>query len=770
MDAQGGVVVDRVEKVNCVGCQQMLDVSHLPSFSEFKCPHCDVSQRVPAQLGSFVLVERLGSGGMGVVYRAYDQKLGRFVALKVMKHLGRDEDFQQFCREAQATAQLNHPNVVQIYNFDQDQRLQPYIVMELVSEGRLDDKIAGGKQLDEEFTLKTHIDVANGLKAASEFGLIHGDVKPENILFGSHGEAKVVDFGLAKFLGEAQQQPDGTIMGTPYYVAPEKARGKKVDFRSDIYSLGATLFHVLAGRPPFEGATAVDVVLARLHNPAPDISQFRSDLHPATIALVARMLEAEPIMRYPSYAALLVDLEGALEETRFGEAKQQRPASIKVAKTMTMRVARRVPAQSILLGGPFLGFDGWKKWAVIGGAVVVVLGALGSGVFFYSEHVRKQNEIKIEKQTLIDAKIGGEELAQRINRLAQLVADTCTNALGIANRAEAMLQSVTDDDAQQALIEATKLSENILFGEAQAASAIFRANVAYKKLVDVKTAAEASALTNELTQIADSLLVPYVRAAEDLPLAGKKLADVGKIVQKAVEAERAIQKAINDENRKKADEARRLAQEEKDRKKNADAALKQAAQEEKDRAAILKESEDAELKKVVEERAKNERWVKIYRFDLAAKSMNALNPLLKTDKARDASRAARDAYEQMGKLVTFLIRAAGNSPIRGGFQLGNTQRDVIAINDKELTVSLGAPGSVATVEWKDVKIRDMGSLLASATRGIPEKERSELLLGFALLHYENADVKAAEKTLGIALKGDPSLRELAGRLMPGVGE
>ena len=167
MDAQGGVVVDRVDEVNCVSCHQKLDVSGLPSFSEFNCPHCNANQRIPAQFGTFVLLERLGSGGMGVVYRAYDQKLGRFVALKVMKHLGHDEDFEQFCREAQATAQLNHPNVVQIYNFDQDQRLQPYIVMELVSEGRLDDKIAGGRQLDEVSALKTHIDVAKGLQAAN---------------------------------------------------------------------------------------------------------------------------------------------------------------------------------------------------------------------------------------------------------------------------------------------------------------------------------------------------------------------------------------------------------------------------------------------------------------------------------------------------------------------------------------------------------------------------------------------------------------------------
>ncbi len=263
-----------------------------------------------AQFGGFLLINKLGSGGMGVIYHAVDKELGRQVALKVMKKsLGDDAEFvQSFKHEAQAAAALNHRNVVQIYSFGPGQG--PALYRDGTGgRRRLDEMIAGGQQMPEDRALDIHLEVTEGLKAASDVGLIHSDIKPANILFGQSGEAKVVDFGLASFIG--QQQQGGQIWGTPYYIAPEKARGKKVDFRSDIYSLGATLFHALAGQPPFDGATPTDVVLARLNNPAPSLRDFRDDIHPETVALVARMLEPDPSMRYPSYPALLLDMRAA---------------------------------------------------------------------------------------------------------------------------------------------------------------------------------------------------------------------------------------------------------------------------------------------------------------------------------------------------------------------------------------------------------------------------------------------------------------------------
>lgn len=320
---------DRVDRIVCRKCGCHLDVSRAEPFSLVECPECHAQQPVPLRFGNFLLLELLGKGGMGAVYRALDQQLGRYVALKVMrKSLGADKQFvENFFREARAAAALNHRNVVQIYSCGEEKG-QPYIVMELVPGGRLDAIIAEGNPMDEVRALEIGIDVAEGLKAANDVGLIHGDVKPANILFDAQGTAKVVDFGLARFVNW-QQDTRGEIWGTPYYIAPEKARGQKVDHRSDIYSLGATLYHALGAKPPFDGKTATDVVLARLKNPAISLRVIRPSLQPETADVIARMLEADPFMRYPTYASLLADLREALrvakQEARAVHKKARKP-------------------------------------------------------------------------------------------------------------------------------------------------------------------------------------------------------------------------------------------------------------------------------------------------------------------------------------------------------------------------------------------------------------------------------------------------------------
>lgn len=339
------IIADRVDKIACRKCGRHLDVSKLPSFSKVECPDCHTKQTVPAQLGHFLLLEILGAGGMGAVYQALDKQLGRYVAIKVMKRsLGEDPQFvENFLREARAAAALNHRNVVQIYSCGQEKG-QPYIVMELVSCSRLDELIAQGNPLEEVKTLEIGIDIAEGLKAANDIGLIHGDIKPANILFDKNGAAKVVDFGLARFV--TWQQDRGEVWGTPYYIAPEKARGQKVDHRSDIYSLGATLYHALGAKPPFDGKTATDVVLARLKNPAIGLRVIRPSLQPETADVIARMLEADPFMRYPTYASLLADLREAL---RFAK-QEHRSVSGKVKKSPVTPLAMTVTIILISIG------------------------------------------------------------------------------------------------------------------------------------------------------------------------------------------------------------------------------------------------------------------------------------------------------------------------------------------------------------------------------------------------------------------------------------
>lgn len=306
------IVLDRVSLLTCSHCGCKIDVAGLEPFVKIECPDCGSEETVPGKLGHFIMLKLLGTGGMGGVYYAHDETLNRFVAIKVMlASLGENEQFVKiFKQEAQAAAQLNHPNIAQIYSFGQEKGL-PYIVMEFVSGQHFDTMIETGMPLDQALVMHVGLDIAEGLQAADEIGLIHGDIKPENILLDEKMQAKLVDFGIATF---ANQVTDHGIWGTPYYIAPEKIKRKKSDARSDIYSLGATLYHALAGIPPFEGKTPIDVVKARLEHAPQELHLVRNDISEHIETIISRMLQVEPAMRYPNYASLISDLRKVIKK------------------------------------------------------------------------------------------------------------------------------------------------------------------------------------------------------------------------------------------------------------------------------------------------------------------------------------------------------------------------------------------------------------------------------------------------------------------------
>ena len=304
------ILAEPVSQFDCPNCDHVITVVGFEPFTPVDCPGCGEHYSVPQKLGQFLLFELLGKGGMGAVYRGLDISLKRYVAIKVMRNLVGDETqfVQDFLHEARAVAQFNHRNVVQIYSFGEEHG-QPILAMELVAGGSLEDRIEAAEELDEVYILDTAIDVAEALKAGNKLGLCHGDIKPANILFSKKGEAKIVDFGLAWFV-ESQQMP-GEIWGTPYYIAPERVRGKPADHRADMYSFGATFFHALTGHAPFEGDTAKDVVIKRLKNPAPDLRDLRPLVTEATSDVIERTLNVDPGKRYPTYTSLIDDLRRA---------------------------------------------------------------------------------------------------------------------------------------------------------------------------------------------------------------------------------------------------------------------------------------------------------------------------------------------------------------------------------------------------------------------------------------------------------------------------
>ena len=254
------------------------------------------------ETGNFLLEREMGRGGMGGVYMGRDKMLDRPVAVKVMlKEYGADAEFvEKFKREAQAAARLIHPNIAQIYSYGIADGM-PYIAMELVAGGSLDNLMKNaGASIDIPRVMKICEQVAQALRCAADQGLVHGDVKPENVLLDANGNAKLVDFGLA-----AMQKDTNEIWGTPYYIAPEKVKKEPIDYRADMYSLGGTLYHALTGVAPFEGDDASAVVRKRFEAPPVPPSKIRPDISPQIDALVLKMLALKPADRFPSFEALL---------------------------------------------------------------------------------------------------------------------------------------------------------------------------------------------------------------------------------------------------------------------------------------------------------------------------------------------------------------------------------------------------------------------------------------------------------------------------------
>ncbi len=305
----------------CTACGSMLEISGAPFFAERTCPVCGEQIHVHRQFAHYELISVLGQGGQGTVYRATDQNLSRQVALKVLRiDQGNEAEFVRlFEHEAKITASINHPNVVRVFSFGTVAD-RVYLAMELVDGGTLDDLMEKIGRVPEVRVLEVAIQVAQGLKAGFENGLIHRDVKPGNILFAKDGSAKVVDFGLAVF-HEQEAAQTGDIWGTPYYLSPERLNREQEDFRSDIYSLGAALFHAIAGRPPFEAEDASHVALKHLRTQAVSIQTYAPDVSNATAYVINRTLAKNREERPASYEEFIKQLQFARDEVVARNAK-----------------------------------------------------------------------------------------------------------------------------------------------------------------------------------------------------------------------------------------------------------------------------------------------------------------------------------------------------------------------------------------------------------------------------------------------------------------
>ena len=292
----------------------------------------------------YELRRRIGVGGMAAVFLAHDRRLDRDVAVKVLDMAGvTDHTFvERFRREARAAAAINHPNVVSVYDWGEigdpvhATASIYYLVMEYVPGPNLKEKVQREGPLSEDEALRIGIQIAAALEAAHARGLIHRDIKSQNVLIDSSGNAKVADFGIAYLEGLTHLTQTNAVSGSAHYISPEQAQGKRVDARTDIYSLGIVLYEMLTGRVPFDGESMIDVALHQVQDAPIPVSRLRPTVSVAAEAVVATAMAKNPDDRFAGAA----DLRAALERAR--AALATRPASIEPRPTPEV-VVERVP-------------------------------------------------------------------------------------------------------------------------------------------------------------------------------------------------------------------------------------------------------------------------------------------------------------------------------------------------------------------------------------------------------------------------------------------
>lgn len=307
--------------------------------------------RVAGQTVShYKILEMLGTGGMGVVYKAFDTKLDRHVALKFLPtHLRRNEELKRRLKEeARAASTLDHPNIVLIHDIDETPDGDLFIAMAFHEGATLRDRIgaaSGGLPVAEALEIARQI--ATGLARAHERGILHRDVKPGNVIVAQDGVARIIAFGLAKS-SDATVTADGSTKGTPLYMSPEQASGKPVDFRTELWSLGAVLYEMLAGKPPFRGESQLQVMRAVADDQPPALREALPGLCLEIEAIVARALQKDPAKRYQSAGEMARDLYAALAGI---DARGSQAAAAWAAPAIRRRWLYGAAAVATLLAG-----------------------------------------------------------------------------------------------------------------------------------------------------------------------------------------------------------------------------------------------------------------------------------------------------------------------------------------------------------------------------------------------------------------------------------
>jgi len=346
-----------VEVENCSSCGEVMDVSSFPPYTNVQCPSCGELSHVKCQIGAYKIIRRQGIGGMSLVFAARDHTLGRKVAIKLLNEdYSRDtKRIEEFEKEAKITALISHPNVVRVYTVGQAFN-RYYIAMELVDGDSLEQLMQKEGKLCEDMITRLAIEIVEGLKAAHTEGLIHRDMKPGNVLIDSNGHAKIVDFGLALMTSGGKAIAD-EIWATPYYVPPETLELREEDLRSDIYALGASLYHALSGKAPFTTETRSTTELLKIKTNVPRLGKVTSDVSPFLSVVIDKAMAFDADDRFQSYDEFLTALRQVEMYFRTGNEPEELSEPTKLRSDQRQRInlyvliAVTVVITALIIGG-----------------------------------------------------------------------------------------------------------------------------------------------------------------------------------------------------------------------------------------------------------------------------------------------------------------------------------------------------------------------------------------------------------------------------------